>query len=64
MPRPDLDELMTLDLPDDVPDDARVTITAGELRSLLSCVPAAREIRDTFGTLDQPRWEEVNHAED
>jgi hypothetical protein len=58
MARPDLEELMTLELPEDVPDEARVTITAGELRTLLSCVSAAREIRDTFGTLDQPRWEE------
>jgi hypothetical protein len=57
MSAPDLDELECLRPDDDVPDDARVTVTAGDLRALTDLIGPAREIRDTFGTLDQPKWE-------
>lgn len=45
-----LDELETL-IPDaDIPDDARLTVTALELRALTSCIPAAKEVAACFGT--------------
>jgi hypothetical protein len=61
---PDLDELETLIPPADLPDDALCEVTAADLRALTALIPAAREIRDTFGTLDQPRWEEPCDATD
>jgi hypothetical protein len=57
MSRPDLDELECLTPPDDLPDDARITVTAGDLRALVSLVPAAREIIGVFGTLERPEQE-------
>lgn len=64
MSAPDLDELATLAPPDDVPDDARLTVTAADLRALTSLIPAAREIQSVFGTLEQPRWQEPAHGQD
>ena len=59
-----LEELETLIPPADLPDDALCEVTAADLRALTGLIPAAREIRDTFGTLDQPRWAEARDAED
>lgn len=54
MSAPDLDELATLAPPDDVPDEARITVTAADLRALTSLIDHAREIQDVFGTLERP----------
>lgn len=54
MSAPDLDELACLIPPDDVPDDARLTVRAGDLRALTSLIDHAREIQDVFGTLERP----------
>ncbi len=59
MSAPSLDELETLEPPVDVPDDARITVTAGDLRALVSLVPAAREIIGVFGTLKCPEESHV-----
>jgi hypothetical protein len=50
MSRPDLDELETLTPPEGMPDDALVTVTIGDLRALVACIPAAKEVAALFGT--------------
>lgn len=50
MNRPDLSELETLTPPEDMPDDALVTVTIGDLRALVACIPAAKEVASVFGT--------------
>jgi hypothetical protein len=47
---PDLDELATLTPPDDLPGDAYVEITVEDLRALVACIPAAKEVASVFGT--------------
>jgi hypothetical protein len=47
---PDLEELETLTPPDDLPGDALVEITVEDLRALVACIPAAKEVAATFGT--------------
>ncbi len=42
---PDLDELLTLTPPDDLPDDALVEITAADLRALVRLIPGARAVQ-------------------
>lgn len=54
MNRISLDELETLRPEDDIPPDARVTVTAEELRALTGLIDHAREIQDVFGTLERP----------
>lgn len=51
---PDLDELETLAPPPDMPDDALVTVTIGDLRALVALIPCAREIAAVFGTHEAP----------
>ena len=50
MSTPDLDELEALTPPDDLPGDALVTITVDDLRALVACLPAAKEVAAVFGT--------------
>ncbi len=57
MSAPSLDELETLVPPEDVPDDARCTVTALELRALTGLIPAAREVEAVFGTYQAPAEE-------
>ncbi len=47
---PDLSELETLTPPDDLPDDALCEVTAADLRALVACIPAAKEVASVFGT--------------
>lgn len=50
----ELDELATLEPPPDLPDDAVCEVTVGDLRALVACIPAAREIQDVFGAIERP----------
>ncbi len=59
-----LDELEVLTPPDDYPDDARVVISARDLRALVGLIPCAREHQAVFGTHKVPRFEEPQHAAD
>ena len=59
-----LDELATLRPESDIPDDARLAVTAAELRALTDLIPAAREVEQTFGTYEVPHFEEPSHASD
>lgn len=43
---PSLEELLTLEPPEGCPDDARITVTAADLRALLALVPDAHKARE------------------
>jgi hypothetical protein len=47
---PDLDELECLAPPKDMPGDTLITVTVEDLRALVACIPAAKEVASVFGT--------------
>jgi len=57
-----LDELETLVPPEDVPDDARCTVTALELRALTDLIPCAKEYESIFGTHVLAEQEAQHHG--
>jgi len=59
--RPRLDELATLEPPEDAHPDASVKLSVSDLRALLELIPAARELEQVFGSYMVPE-QEVQHG--
>ncbi len=50
MSAPSLDELATLAPDPDDHEDGTVKVRVGDLRALIACIPAAKEVASVFGT--------------